>query len=82
MYFVYFLKSVKNGKTYVGYTSQDVFTRLKQHNCGVNSWTKQNRPFELIYNEKYYCKEDARSRELFYKTGFGKKIKKIIIENL
>jgi len=82
MYYVYFLKSLKNNKIYVGYTCQDVFKRLKQHDDGTSTWTKQNDPFELIYYEKLFCKEDALIREKFYKSGFGKQIKTIIIKEL
>lgn len=81
MYFLYFLKSLKNGKVYVGSTSKKPEVRLDEHNSGTNQWTRQNRPFKLIYFEKYHCLKDAKSRELFYKTGVGKVIKKIIIES-
>ena len=82
MYFVYFLKSQKNEKVYVGCTSKEPLDRLKEHNTNSNKFTKANKPFKLIYYEKYYCKKDALQREHFYKTGFGKKIKKVIIQSL
>ncbi len=82
MYYVYFLKSLKNRKTYTGYSSKKPTIRLKEHNLGSNSFTRQNKPFTLIYYEKYYCKKDAISREKFYKSGFGKKIKKAIIQTI
>ena len=81
MYFLYFLKSVKNGKVYVGSTSKKPEVRLAEHNSGTNQWTRQNRPFKLVYFEKYHCINDAKSRELFYKTGVGKVVKRIIIES-
>ena len=82
MYYVYFLESLKNKKIYVGYTSKDPTKRLEEHNQGCNDWSKNNNPFILKYFEKYYCKTDAISREKFYKSGFGKKIKKVIIDTL
>ena len=82
MFFVYFLKSLKSGKSYVGVTSKGVEKRLEQHNLGSNIWTKNNRPFNLLYYESYHCREDAFSRERFYKSGVGKKIKKLIIDGL
>lgn len=79
MYCVYFAKSLKNSKIYVGFSSKDPAIRIGEHNRGINSWTKNNGPFKLMYYEKYFCKEDAKSRELFYKSGIGKQIKKEIV---
>ncbi len=81
MYIVYILKSLVNGKTYAGYTSKDVSERIKEHNSGSNKWTKGNRPFKLIYYETYNCESDAKLRELFFKSGIGRKLKKLIVEN-
>ena len=82
MYFIYFAKSLKNEKIYVGSTSKKPEERLKEHNQGSNKWTKANGPFKLIYYEKFPCKDDAKSREEFYKTGFGKRIKYVIVKEL
>ena len=80
MYSVYFLKSIKNKKYYVGTTNKKPTERLVEHNRGSNQWTKQNGPFKLIYFEEYFCKEDALKREKFYKSGFGKQIRNAIIK--
>jgi len=82
MYFVYFAKSLKNNKVYVGKTDKHPEERIKEHNQGSNTWSTQNRPLKLIFYESFICKEDAAKKESFYKTGFGKKIKKAIIETL
>ncbi len=82
MSFVYFAQSLKNQKVYVGSTEKNPDKRIKEHNKGVNKFTKENRPYKLIYYEKYLCHKDALNREKFYKTGFGKYIKKAIIETL
>jgi putative endonuclease len=82
MFYVYFIKSLKNGKYYVGSTDRLPKDRLAEHNRGMNQWTKQNGPFELTYYEMYICKEDAKLREKFYKSGFGRKIKSIIIKEV
>jgi putative endonuclease len=76
MYSVYFAKSRKNGKVYVGYTEKDPKERVIEHNQGSNKWSSQNGPFTLIYYEGFLCKDDARLREKFYKSGIGKRIKK------
>ena len=82
MYFVYFLKSEKNQKFYVGVTSKRPEQRLQEHNFGSNKWTRENSPFKIVYYEKYYCKADAYQRELFYKSGFGRKVRDAIIETV
>lgn len=82
MNYVYFAKSLKNGKVYIGYTSKAPELRITEHNSGSNRWSDQNKPFTLIYYESYYCEQDARLKERFYKSGFGRKIKNIIISNL
>jgi len=55
---------------------------LEEHNKGSNVWTKNNKPFKLVYYETYFCDKDARNRERFYKMGFGKQIKDIIIDKV
>lgn len=79
MYYVYLIKSERNGKIYVGQTSKLPTKRLIQHNHGSNDWTRHNGPFELVYYESYECKTDAVKREKFYKSGVGKRIKKAIV---
>jgi putative endonuclease len=79
---VYFILSNKNNKCYVGSTEKDPKLRLDEHNAGSNSWTKLNRPFSLVYYETYACNEDARRRELFYKSGIGRRIKGAIISEM
>jgi len=63
MFFVYVLKSLRNGKRYIGYTSRDPAVRLAQHNSGSNTFTKQNRPFILIYTEEMQDKSSAIARK-------------------
>ena len=77
---IYFLESLKNKKIYSGFTEKKPQNRLKEHNAGLNKWTKENGPFEILYYEEYICKEDAMRREKFYKTGIGRMIRNKIIE--
>ena len=69
----YVLKSLKNGKRYVGNTDLLPEDRLKEHNYGSNKFTKGNKPFELIYQESHLNKTEARKRENFLKSGIGRK---------
>ena len=71
-YYIYVLRSMKDGETYTGYTN-DLRTRFKQHIDGLTSSTKGRRPLELIYYEMCRNEDDARSRELFLKSGMGKR---------
>lgn len=80
MYSVYLIKSLKNGKVYVGLTGKNSKERLEEHNKGANKWTKGNRPFKLVYYEEYVCNADARKREKFLKYGVGNKIVKAIVD--
>ena len=62
MFYVYVLKSSKNGDIYIGRTD-DLRKRLKYHNSGLARATKPNRPWKLIYYEAYKSKKDAILRE-------------------
>ena len=73
MYSIYVLRSLKNGKRYVGFTSKKSTTRLKEHNKGCNVWARQNKPFVLVYTEEYSAKQEAKAREKFLKSGQGRK---------
>jgi putative endonuclease len=80
MHYVYFLKSNRNQKIYTGVTSKEPQIRLIEHNYGSNKFTRENGPFALVYYEKYHCLDDARAREKYYKTGFGRQIRNLIIK--
>ena len=78
MYYVYVLKSLKNGRLYIGYT-KDLLMRLKQHNSGDTKSTKHIRPLELIYQESYSDKLLAINRERKLEGGQGRAwLKKIL----
>ncbi len=62
MYYVYLLRSKKNYKFYIGYTT-DIEKRLRSHNAGESTATKAGTPFELIYYEAFRSKKDALIRE-------------------
>ncbi len=71
MYYIYILKSEKDGKYYTGYSS-DLRKRLKDHQSGNVESTKNRRPLELIYYEAYKEKAQALRREKFLKNTKGK----------
>lgn len=70
-YYVYVLKSLKDGQWYTGYTV-DIKARLKMHNDGLVDSTRNRCPFELIYFEGCLHQQDATRREKYLKSGNGK----------
>jgi len=62
MYYVYILKSKKDGKLYIGSTN-NLWRRIKEHNYGLLKSTKSRLPFEIVYYEAYKSEKDARKRE-------------------
>ncbi|PJE67520.1 excinuclease ABC subunit C [Candidatus Shapirobacteria bacterium CG10_big_fil_rev_8_21_14_0_10_40_9] len=62
MFYIYILRSKKDGQLYIGSTN-DLRRRLKEHNEGKVFSTKFRTPFELIYYEAYKIEKDARKRE-------------------
>ena len=62
MFFVYLLKSEKDGKFYIGQT-EDVRARFLEHQNGLVESTKYRRPFVLVYYEAYLTREKAIERE-------------------
>ena len=70
-YFVYFLRSEKDGTTYVG-MAKDVQVRLEEHNRGKSKFTRAHMPYKLIYQEGPYETAEARKREKYLKSTAGK----------
>jgi putative endonuclease len=71
-YYVYVLRSTRDGKFYVGYT-KDVRKRLELHNSGQVESTKRRTPLELIYWEGCINQQDATKREKYLKSSWGKR---------
>lgn len=68
MFYVYILKSRKDGKLYTGFTS-DLRLRFKEHKNGKVKSTFYRRPLELIYYEAYKNEEIGKKREKQLKNG-------------
>ena len=77
-YCVYVLLSLKDSKFYIGSTSS-LPQRLKDHEAGRNTSTKNRRPFILVFCEYYLSKSDMIRREKYLKTSVGKKGLKLMI---
>ncbi len=71
-YYTYVLKSNKDGKHYTGYTN-DLKRRMLEHNSGLSTYTKYRGPFVIIYYEACLSEEKAKKKELYLKSGMGKR---------
>jgi len=71
-FFVYTLLSFKDRKLYTGFTT-NLKQRLLEHFYGKVTSTKFRRPFKLIHSEMFLNEFDAKAREVFLKSGFGRK---------
>lgn len=70
-YYIDVLFSLKDKRFYVGFT-EDLKRRLTEHATGLVSSTKARRPLKLIHYEYFIDKADAKAREVFLKSGFGR----------
>lgn len=77
-YCVYILFSHKDHLLYTGFTT-NIEERVKNHNDGKTKSTAPRRPLELIFCEFYLFEEDARKREMYFKTTAGKKAVKLML---
>ncbi|OGD76895.1 hypothetical protein A2368_02415 [Candidatus Collierbacteria bacterium RIFOXYB1_FULL_49_13] len=77
-YYVYLLKSLKDGSWYIGYTS-DLQRRLRDHNDGKSLATRLFRPYELIFYEAFLNRIDAKNREIYLKGGYGRRTIKAML---
>ncbi|MDD5146420.1 MAG: GIY-YIG nuclease family protein [Candidatus Pacebacteria bacterium] len=78
MYFVYSIKSLNKRYTYIGITD-NIERRVNQHNRGYNRTTKPYAPFELILSESYGSRKEARKREKYLKSGYGRELIQFIV---
>ncbi len=79
-YYVYVLQSKIDGKFYVGYT-ENLVHRLKEHNSGRVISTMKRKPLKLVYYGFCLNQNDARNREKYLKTAWGKRYIKNRLKN-
>jgi putative endonuclease len=78
-YYVYILISLKDHKFYTGYTT-NLKDRLSRHARGEVISTSHRRPLKLIHYEYFINENDAKAREKFLKSGFGRNNLKIALK--
>ena len=80
MFYVYIIHSKKLNKRYIGRTD-DLRSRIKQHNSRGGDFTGRGIPWRLIYYESFIIKKDAIMEEKFLKTGKGRERLKFLLKN-
>lgn len=80
MFTVYILKSLKDLRTYVGYTS-NFERRFNEHNSGLVKSTKHRTPLILLFKEEFQTIKEAKNRELWWKGSSGRRELKRIFDN-
>lgn len=78
--YVYVLFSLSDRRLYVGY-SQDLKNRIKEHFSGKVESTKNRKPLILIHYEAFRNQKDAKAREKFLKSRFGRSQLKRALQN-
>jgi putative endonuclease len=81
MYYVYILHSEKDKGLYIGYTS-DLKRRLAEHQKGLSKSTKHRTPIRLVHYEAFQEGSDARAREKYLKSGYGRQQLKSLLKKL
>lgn len=80
MYYVYVLKSIKDGKNYIGCIN-NLKRRVQEHIDGRVEATKPRTPLKLIYYEACLNEIDAYNREKYFKMGYGRRFVKERLKN-
>jgi putative endonuclease len=80
MFIVYALYSENFNKIYIGMTS-NIAERFKSHNeLSKKGWTKNFRPWIIIYQEEYTEKKEALKRERQLKGAAGRAFLRSLIK--
>ena len=79
-FFTYVIQSEIDGRLYKGQT-EDLETRIVQHNSGNTKSTKGYLPWKIVYFEKFETREEALNREKYFKSGSGREYLKDRISN-
>ena len=59
-------------RIYIGMT-ENIELRLSQHNLGQNQSTKAYIPWNMVYNEQFETRIQAREKDIKFKTSSGRR---------
>ena len=65
---------------YIGY-SANLENRFKQHNNGECLASKRYAPYKLVFYEAFVDRKDAKNREKYLKSGWGRRTIKKLLKN-
>ncbi|MEO5646495.1 MAG: GIY-YIG nuclease family protein [Candidatus Paceibacterota bacterium] len=74
MYTVYVLQDDK-GNFYKGFTN-DLARRFSEHVTGQTKTTRKMSGLKIVYTEEYETLQEARTREVYFKTSAGRRFLK------
>ncbi|MDB9722632.1 MAG: GIY-YIG nuclease family protein [Fidelibacterota bacterium] len=72
MYYTYIIETLNGKHRFIGHC-RNLKSQLNQHNSRNVKATRDNRPWRVIYSEKFKIKNDAISREKYFKSISGQK---------
>ena len=72
MFYVYILYSKKDKGLYIG-LSTDLKRRVAEHKRSGVSSTRNRLPLKLIHYEAFLIEQDAKARERYLKSGYGRR---------
>lgn len=78
-YTIYVLKD-DTGKLYKGMTS-NLDRRLKEHQAGHTKTTNSMHDLKVVYKEECDIFEQARKRELYFKSAAGRRFLKKVLSS-
>jgi len=78
MFYVYVVRSLKDGRLYTGVTAH-LERRLAEHNRGKTKSLRTRLPVQLVYCEEFPTKAEAQARERYFKTPEGGTLKRRLI---
>lgn len=78
MFYTYVLKSKKDQRLYIGFSS-NLKKRIDDHRNGRVVSTKHRRSFDLIFYEAFKDKKDALRREKYLKSSKGKSTLRLML---
>ncbi len=73
MWTVYILQSQINNSYYIGCTS-NLTRRIQEHNSGHTTYTKNLKPFTIVFSQEYSSLKTARKVETWLKSLHSKNI--------
>lgn len=78
--FVYILKSLRNGRYYIGSTN-NLERRIVEHESGKSTYTSESAPWELVFRQEFETLVLARSYEFKLKKLKNRKVLEQIISS-